>query len=99
MVSSQDRRCGGKAQNDDDCCTCPKASDRTVAHGYDRRNPRWRRVADVGGLNILSRSSNSAHSLRPTKRLSSLPTTGSPNFPTGIATFLPLSTKVFMTFS
>src|SRR6202166_2047176 len=56
MVSSQDRRCGGKAQNDDDRCTCPKASDRTVAHGYDRRNPRGCRVADGGDLNILSTS-------------------------------------------
>src|ERR1700688_1328426 len=63
MVSSQDRRCGGKAQNDDDRCTCPKASDRTVAHGYDRRNPRWCRVADRSHLNILSRSSKSSFSV------------------------------------
>jgi transposase len=54
---------GGKAQDDDDRCTCPKASDRTVAHGYDRRNPRWCRVADGGGLNILSRSSKFSFSV------------------------------------
>src|ERR1035437_10663001 len=37
MVSSQDRRCGGTAQDDDDRCTCPKASDCTGGPGYARR--------------------------------------------------------------